>query len=315
MAHCISNTDQMFTVREPAWHGLGHVLPDLLTAEEAMKLVCPWEVELHDLYTQNGLLVPHRATVRSDNGAVLGVVGPDYTPLQNAASFSFFDNVVGTGEAKYETAGTLHGGKRVWMLAKTSSSMEVVENDVVEEYLLLSNSHDGSSAVRMLWTPVRVVCQNTLTAAYNGNEGKTSFKARHTAGIMSRVTEAQDILGLARKHHEETLATYSHLADTRPSAEEIEEVLKRLFPEREDAVRDTWSEPRIRVQELYNSSPTCNNPGAEGTAWGLYNAATEYNQYYRRENLPPERAFESAYFDGTTAEQNADALQTLLAVV
>jgi phage/plasmid-like protein (TIGR03299 family) len=313
MAHCLTNTDAMFTVREPAWHDLGHVLPEHLTAEEAMQLVCNWEVEQHALMTQFGVPVSHKANIRSDNGAVLGVVGPDYTPLQNAQAFGFFDAVTGTGEAKYETAGTLHGGKKVWMLAKTSSVMEVVPGDVVEEYLLLSNSHDGSSAVRMLWTPTRVVCQNTLTAALNGNSGKTSFKARHTSGVMARVTEAQDILGLARKHHDQTLAAYSHMAETRPTEEEVKEVLERLFPEREDAVRDTWTEPRFKVRELYDSSETCNLQGMEETGWGLYNALTEFNQYYRRD-VNAERRFESSYFDGTIAEQNAEALQAVLAV-
>lgn len=312
MAHLVTSTDKVLTVHQPPWWGLGINLPDYVSAEEVKQLVCPWEPMLRNLYTEDGTPVSHRATVRSDTGDVLGVVGPNYKVFSNKDAFDFFIRVTNHPNIQLETAGTLDGGRRLWLLAKTGQFDVTSEQDTVEEHLLLSTSHDGSLAVRALWTPVRVVCNNTLTSALK--EGiQTGFKARHTTNVMSKVSEAADLLGLARKHHEQTQTAYEQLANTYPSEEEIQEVLERLFPEREDAQRDTWTEPRCAMRELYDASETCNLPGMEGTAWSLYNAATEYSDWYRRENQSDEKRWLSAT-EGAGSEFKEQAFAYCLAL-
>lgn len=165
----------MMYVGDLPWHGLGTALQKPATATEAIKAAkLDWEVVKTPVYAcvGNNRLVPTDsfAVVRSDmvdkpECEVLGVVGKDYTPLQNRDAFSFFDPIAGEGAAIYHTAGVLAGGRRVWMLAKLPGETRVIGDDISHKYLLLFNSHDGSGAVGVKFTPVRVVCQNTLTMA------------------------------------------------------------------------------------------------------------------------------------------------------
>lgn len=136
--------------------------------------------------------------VRSDNGRQLGTVGPDYTPLSNAAAFGFFQPFLDEGIAHLEAAGAIHGGKRVWILARASGSGEVQQDDMVEQHLLLTTSHDGSAAVRILPTGIRVVCQNTLTMATNAGKSR-GLSMKHTAGVNQRLDQARALIKADRK--------------------------------------------------------------------------------------------------------------------
>src|SRR5262249_27318291 len=140
-----------------------------------------WEVELFPLFTATGQQVTHKAVKRSTDGKVLGVVGPRWQPLQNKDAFNWFDPFLAAGQATLEAAGSLAGGTRVWVLAKLNRDpIVVVPGDEVTKYLLLSNGHDGSLAVRCGFTPIRVVCNNTLQMAHNDRVGSQLIRFTHS---------------------------------------------------------------------------------------------------------------------------------------
>jgi phage/plasmid-like protein (TIGR03299 family) len=177
MAHDISTTNGKPAIAyfgDTPWHGLGTRLEEPANAELAIQAAgLDYQVELQDMTTPRGSLVPGRkAVVRSDTDDVLGVVSDSYTTIQNHECFSFLDSIVSAGELKYHTAGALGKGEKVWMLAKLPGEIRLKDSeDVTEQYLLLSNSHDGRSALRVFFTPIRVVCANTLGAAERRGQG------------------------------------------------------------------------------------------------------------------------------------------------
>ena len=175
-----ANVETMFSVRETPWHGLGRIVMDAPASREALELAgLDWQVESRNIYSGTGAMIPgYRANVRSTDDAVLGVVSDRYRIVQNEEAFQFTDDLLGEG-VTYETAGSLQGGKKVWMLAKLPEKY-IIAGDEVTPYLVFFNSHDGSSGVKVAMTPVRVVCQNTLNLALNN--AKRIWTARHLIG-------------------------------------------------------------------------------------------------------------------------------------
>lgn len=164
-----ANVETMFSVRETPWHGLGRIIMDAPASREALELAgLDWQVESRNIYSGTGAMIPgYRANVRSTDDAVLGVVSDRYRIVQNEEAFQFTDDLLGEG-VTYETAGSLQGGKKVWMLARLPRKY-LIAGDQVVPYLVIFNSHDGSSGVKVAMTPIRVVCQNTLNLALNGS--------------------------------------------------------------------------------------------------------------------------------------------------
>jgi len=290
MAHGITNTDEMFSVRQTPWHGLGKILPELATAQEALEAAnLSWQVQKVPVFAHfpDGSVSSTRnyATVREDTKEVLGVVGTDYTPLQNADAFKFFDAVCQDPNGpKYETAGSLHGGRKVWILAKMPSFIEVIGHDIIKEYLLLSNTHDGSKQLEMRWTTVRVVCQNTLSLA---SRGVAEVRLRHRSDLTRRISDVQELLGITKANHEFLTEATAFMLTVKPTEEQITDVLTKLLgngsegPEGESETSPQKKRVKGEIETLYNSSETCNLPGMEGTAWGLLNAITEWSDHNR----------------------------------
>ncbi len=189
-----ANVETMFSVRETPWHGLGRIIMDAPASHEALELAgLDWQVESRNIYSGTGAMIPgYRANVRSTDDAVLGVVSDRYRIVQNEEAFQFTDDLLGEG-VTYETAGSLQGGKKVWMLARLPRKY-LIAGDQVEPYLVIFNSHDGSSGVKVAMTPIRVVCQNTLNLALN--TAKRSWTARHTENVLLRVQDARETLQL-----------------------------------------------------------------------------------------------------------------------
>ena len=189
-----ANVETMFSVRETPWHGLGRIIMDAPASREALELAgLDWQVDSRNIYSGTGAMIPgYRANVRSTDDAVLGVVSDRYRIVQNEEAFQFTDDLLGEG-VTYETAGSLQGGKKVWMLARLPRKY-LIAGDQVEPYLVIFNSHDGSSGVKVAMTPIRVVCQNTLNLALN--TAKRSWTARHTENVLLRVQDARETLQL-----------------------------------------------------------------------------------------------------------------------
>jgi phage/plasmid-like protein (TIGR03299 family) len=187
MAHNINFNEQtgqhsFFSVKQKAWHGLGQIVEDYPTSKQALAFAgLDYEVIKSPLFTQSramtvgnegelvsgmDIAVPnYYATMRTDNNTVLGVVGRDYSIVQNRDAFSFFDAIVGGDGMQYETAGALGNGERIFITAKLPGYIKVGQDDYIEKYLFLTTSHDGSGSITAAFTPVRIVCQNTLSAA------------------------------------------------------------------------------------------------------------------------------------------------------
>ena len=175
-----ANVETMFSVREKPWHCLGVVVEEAPSSEEALRLAgLDWRVVQKSLYTNSGLVDGYKANVRESDNTVLGVVTDRYKVVQNTEAFAFTDNLLGEG-VKYETAGSLQGGKKVWILARLPREY-IMSGERITPYLVFSNTHDGSGAVKVAITPVRVVCNNTLNLALS--TANRCFSMVHTGDI------------------------------------------------------------------------------------------------------------------------------------
>lgn len=193
-----ANVETMFYVRETPWHGLGINVDEALESEEALKVAgLDWTVNQTPIFTDENMLIPnYKANVRSTDGKILGVVTDRYKVVQNKEAFSFTDSLLGQG-VRYETAGSLQEGKKVWLLAKIPEEFRILD-DEISPYLVFFNSHDGTGAIKVAMTPVRVVCQNTLNLALSTT--KRIWTTSHTGNIESKLIEATRTLSLANEY-------------------------------------------------------------------------------------------------------------------
>ena len=205
-----------------AWHGLGQVVSGPQTAEETLKLSgLGFDVVKQPIFLANGTQLPHKfATVRADTNFPLGVVGNKYQVLQNVEAFNFFDGIVNREEAIYTSAGVLGNGERVWLQAKLPDHV-LVNGERYDEYLLFSNTHDGSSCIEVRFTPVRVVCENTMIAALRGSSTGI-YKVRHSLSAATKLAEGVKVLGLANTYFKELEQLFDIMAHT-PHKEEEQE--------------------------------------------------------------------------------------------
>ncbi|MHB8695210.1 MAG: DUF932 domain-containing protein [Solirubrobacteraceae bacterium] len=236
------------------------------------------------------------ATVRQDTRAVLGIVGERYRIVQNEEAFQFVDQLLGTS-LNFETAGSLHGGRRVWVLATLPEHVEV-GGDPVRPYVLLMNSHDGSTAVIAATTPVRVVCMNTLN--WGLQRARQRFSIRHTEQISRRVHEARRVLDLSIAYYEQFRVIGDQLASERCSERQLQKVLEELYPSgTEDGMTDRARKSREQVKErivdLFLRGDTQGN--APGSKWAAVNAIVEYGDWHRPIRQGSER-FARAVDDG-----------------
>lgn len=311
------NVESMMYVVERPWHGKGTRLDKPATAEEAIVAAgLDWEVTLRPLFTDDGSKVPGKyATVRSDrkvidDSRVLGIVGKDYVPLQNREAFAFFDAVVGEGKAIYHTAGSLDGGRRIWVLAKLPNDI-VVRGDLTESYLLLSNGHDGLHPVAATFTPIRVVCQNTLTAAIEGSTNVV--RIRHTKGMKARMEEAYRVLEISTQYYRRLSEAAEVLASKQVKKSELDKFLEALLPFPKDEhgnVEETTyvKNRRAEIERLFDGEGKgLDDPRIRHTAWALYNAAVEWADWIRPTKSKREDARYESILWGPLAETKAKA--------
>jgi phage/plasmid-like protein (TIGR03299 family) len=299
MSHNLNITNgkaSMMYFKEVPWHSLGTKLEKPATAEEAIKAAgLGFTVKKMRLKT----VIPelsvdgHFATVRLDTFDVLGVVGSRYVPIQNREAFTTFDALVGEGEAIYHTAGILGKGERIWLLAKLPDYIRVNGDDIVEKYLLLTNAHDGSSAVRVKLTPIRVVCENTLTLALSGAEQEVHI--RHTANAEAKMKEAHEVLGLTNKLYAELDYIFNLMSKKKMTKAMTEGYIRNIFPRSPVKMYPTQMKSiSEKVLELVETG--VGNEQAKGTLWGAYNSVTEYVDHYRQSNANEPARLKSMWF-------------------
>lgn len=284
--------ESMLWYKQAPWHSLGVRVDEALTSEEAMRIsgldwpvvllptqTQPCSVELPDGTTKKfgALKIPMtRSVVRATDCSVLGTVGNAYHPLQNAEAFKIFDTFVKTGDIRYETAGSLRGGKRVWILASITkgNDLEILDGDYVKKYLLLSTAHDGTLSTRFGYTPTRVVCANTLRAAL---EYSQTFSIRHNVNIVANLEAIAETLNLADQAFEATADQYRKLTKKVINKDKLEEYVKVVFFGDADSSRG--KKVVKKVTELSETGRGTEIPGVRGTVWGAFNAVVEYLQY------------------------------------
>ena len=281
-----AEVETMMFVGETPWHGLGTELQDVATAEEAIKAAgLDWEVELVPLYLfANDIteIVGKKALIRQADQKVYNIVSDRYVPVQNRTAFSFFDSVTGTEAAKYHTAGSLKEGRVVWMLAKLTESMGI-KGEQIDKYLLLSNSHDGTLALQMFFTPVRVVCMNTLSMALTS--GADKFYARHTTNIATRIETAREILGMTNTWYAQWKEQAERLATLQLPPAEMPLLLTAAFGYEGIPMEQVWApvrEDMEKIPVLMETGRGMDNTQIRGTKWAAYNAIAEHCDHYKR---------------------------------
>lgn len=290
----LTESDSMFSVRVTPWHGLGAVLdrPPASVGEAIEASGLGWSVNKLPIAIHRGGPPPdwarhsseaipgYYATVREDTEEVLGIVGERYRIVQNHEAFSFIDQLLGSA-INFETAGSLHGGRRVWVLATLPEHVEV-GGDPVRPYVLLMNSHDGSTAVVAATTPIRVVCQNTLN--WGLQNARQKFSIRHTEAVTQRVHEARRVLELSIDYYEQFKRFGDELASERCTERQLQAVLEELYPNGTgDSIsgrtRRSRQQTKDRIAELFLHGDTQGN--APGSKWAAVNAIVEYGDWLR----------------------------------
>ena len=294
----------MFYINEVPWHGLGTKLDKPATAQEAIQAAkLDWPVIKLPLFAGSKRIeVPDKyAVVRKtaqtvqQSDPVLGVVGKDYTPLQNRDAFRFFDPIVGENAAIYHTAGALGMGERVWILAKLPGQIRVVGDDISEKYLLLSNSHDGKSSVQIKFTPVRVVCQNTLTIALSDG---AVCRVVHHADVRSKLEQAHQMLGLINKRFDEMEETFQAMSRVKMDSNRLSEYLATVYPDsKEPEKMEVVQRDRGWSEYFFDQGRGNREPGVAGSLWAAFNGVTEW-QDHRKSRQNQNQRLISSWFGG-----------------
>ncbi len=314
MAHNINFNERtgrysFFSVKQKAWHGLGQIVEQYPTSGEAIKYAgLDYEVVKSPLFTKgsgiietaNGieigsseLNVPdYFANIRTDNNAVLGVVGKDYHIVQNREAFNFFDAIVGGGEGiLYETAGALGNGERIFITAKLPDYIRVGNgDDVTERYIFLTTSHDGSGSITAAFTPIRIVCQNTLNASLRSMTNVVRIK--HTSGAKQRIENAHKIMGLANTLSDQLEEIFNAWTKVNITDGEVKKLIQlALCPNKEtlgllkkgaeDEISTVFKNTVNDAFAYAMTSDTQQMKTTKGTLFGAYNAVTGYFQNVR----------------------------------
>lgn len=323
MAHEITNTDSFGHVGEKAWHGLGMKLADGLTPTEAFNtLGLGWDTGLFEvpaLTLPDGRQVvsaEHRMHVRMDTASCLGIVGKDYRPISNQEMAKFADALAGEDAAvRVETGGSLRGGKRVFVLVKLPSDTEVLDGDVLRNYVCISNGHDGLNAFRVFYTPIRVVCANTLAMA-EASVGGARFN--HDGDVMKKIELARAALGILVKRSETFAEQARALAKVQMTEAEIKDYFDRMYATifGEDMTEKHQTET-MALWQGNMTSPQNTVKSTEGTAWHAFNAITFWADHQRgrfKEVAESEGRIHSNLF-GVSANAKNIAFREALALI
>lgn len=295
-----SLVETMFYLGKVPWHGDGIKLDQPPTSKEAIvQAGLDWRVETQPIYMQDPISTLDRFTevpegkvvIRASDNKVLGVVGPRWTPVQNEDAFNFFDPLVQDGMAVYHTAGSLRGGRIVWVLAQIGENRNIIGDDNVGQFLLLSMGHDGTRGIQLMPTPIRVVCANTLSAAERAEEGEqTLIKIHHTTNAVTRLNEIGSFIKPYLACFDETTEVFRLMAKANVTSKDVGVYLQELFPDPKKKADGTQPSTAFaeNVRAVIQGKFEGDLLGYEvipkqfqSTYWTLYNAVTEYIDHER----------------------------------
>ena len=329
MAHNLNfnplrNEYSFFTVQEKAWHGLGTVIDHYPNSEIALQYAgLDFEVlkrpNQHLLDDGQVITSPDSFfTYRSDTGEILGSkLGRDYEVVQNTDAFAFFDSIVGGDGILYETAGALGKGEKVFITAKLPGYIMVQQKDLIEKYLFLTTSHDGSGAITAAFTPVRIVCNNTLNMALQNCQSKITI--RHTKDARNRLENAHKVLGIANRLSDQLDDIFNHWSKVHIRDMEVKKLIEQaMMPTREylpsqDAKVVLESSTYMRnvcdtVYEYTMSAPSQLMGTTRGTLFGAYNGITGYFQNVRSYKTNEDK-MNSIFYAGLAEQRSKKAFQ------
>lgn len=326
--------DSIAWTGEAPWHRLGVEVPGVMTAEEALATAdldkevalvpfhMPWPINrtpprnMERVFSSTGVLLPfvanrrHMGVVRVEDGEMYGMARTEYRVTQNRTAFQLFDAVVGTQEAKYEVAGSLYNGKIIWMLARMPEEIVAVPGDPIRLYILLVNNHEPGNSTKMMITPVRGVCWNTINIAIRNATGK--FMTPHVGDVMQRANRAREVLGLTEVYAANMQTEIDRLVNTAFSMDEMKKFTVELQGVKPDTEYQDLSPAQRHLSlvlvDLFQAGR--GQRAVAGTKWAALNAVTEYTDWeakYRAEGQPSiDRRMDQAWFGaGAKMKQRA----------
>lgn len=332
MAHNITERDGMFTVREAAWHGLGTVLSEYPTREEAQRIAHPWEPVLEPIFSQEPIIteegdvethyleIPgYKRVRRDDNGDTIGVVSDTYQPVLNTELYDIAEAIEGesNGSVQFETGGSLKGGSKVWLMLRLKEPLRIQGDSetMTIPYFALQNSHDGSGSLRGQATMTRIVCDNTAKMAdLDAKSRGTEFRFSHTASISARIEQAKDALAGWQDNLEDYTRMMNHLSTEKVDSSQVDYFVRQFIPmpsaitKQSERVINNIETAWAQWWETYNSV-TCE--GIQGTRYGLLQASIEYLQHVRRAHTEESR-FRRAYLDTNVLVRDAARIASMV---
>jgi phage/plasmid-like protein (TIGR03299 family) len=322
MAHKINynNGKYAFASSEKEWHSgetNHHIHGREMTAEEIIRLAgLDYDVQKMPIVAKVpsgrfSMDVPvdgNFATVRTDTNQVLGIVGKKYQILQNKDAFKFFDSIVGEGEAMYHTAGALGNGEKIFITAKLPQKLVITPDDVTDQYLFLCNSHDGSGSLSAYFTPIRVVCNNTLRLSMKSNSYRINL--RHTANIVKALEQAHELMGIVNREGQDFLEVCKTMTRVSVTDQQLRKFIElSLKPETEMITEDEFSKRFTNIAdaayEYALSDETQLMDTTRGTLYGAFQAVTGYYSNVKQYNSGEDKTKSLIYGAGYRASNQA----------
>ena len=278
MAHeleMINGEAQMAYVGDVPWHGLGTKVDRELTPDQFQKVAgLDWTVEKQPLVTATGIPIKNKeALVRSSDNSILDVVGTGWNPVQNSEAFEFFHDYVMAGDMEMHTAGSLKDGQMVWALAKTKESFELFNGDQTDNYFLFTNPHQFGKSINIRMTPIRVVCNNTLTLSLSQDTDKM-VTVNHRKAFDPDMVKEQ--MGIAHEKMEQYKSMASFLGSKPATGDNVIQYFNEVFgapaKEKEDGVLPFTSRNAKIAMENLQTQPGANF--AQGSWWQAFNSVT-----------------------------------------
>jgi phage/plasmid-like protein (TIGR03299 family) len=296
---------------EVPWHGLGTKVPaDLGPLQMMQQAGCDWTVSKQQMYVLDGIHVTgKKALIRDGDNSVLDIVGDDWNPVQNAEAFEFFHEYCMAGDMEMHTAGSLDNGRNVWVLAKVKESFSILGDDQVDSYLLFSNPHKYGKAIDVRFTPIRVVCNNTLTMSLNA-DSKNQVKLNHRTVFDADMVK--QTLGIAHDKFSKYKEVAEFLSSKRYTKESIIEFYDSCFPHTYAGSKgkkvESFDDLTKNAKQAFSVLET--QPGAnfaEGSFWQAFNSVTFMTDHVMGRSA--ESRLNSAWF-GANQSRKVKALQT-----